>query len=122
MLITGKVLKIMKEDENRNIYTVILSKSRKGKNIEIAIVFWGKHAQSIEDNRIKLNDKIDIQVYAYSKSYFYKDKERYNSYLVAESWRHYVKGKERYKEIINQKTGEVIKRKGEIISENLEMK
>lgn len=114
MLITGKVNSIIQPDDNRDIYILVLSKKRRNKPIEIAIIFWGKLSDTIKNNFIKIGDKIDIQFYAYSKTYIYKGKQNFNSYLVAESWRPYVKGKERYREVVNQNTGEIIKRKGEL--------
>ncbi len=120
MLITGKVSKIDLKDESKRIYNVVLHKTRKGKPIQIAIIFWGKLFDTIANGYIKVGERIDVQVYTYSKSNFYNNAEYYSTYLVAQSWRHYVKGKERFKEIVNQKTGEVIKRKDEIVSENEE--
>lgn len=113
MLITGKVTDILKSDPNRDIFIIVITKTRNKKKIEIAIVFWGKHSQAVIDGFIKIGMKIDIQFYLYSKKVIKYGQTFYNSHIVAENWREYKKGKDRFKEVPN-KFGEAIKIKGKI--------
>jgi hypothetical protein len=118
MLITGKIKEIEKNSD-KDIYTVILEKTRKEKKILIPIIFWGHLSKDANplSNKMTIGQRIDIQVYCYGKPIIASGKRFWNAYIVAESWRPYIKGSKRYRKIVNKDTGEIIKRKDELPKE-----
>ena len=129
MLITGKIKDIQKNSPGRDIYTVVLEKTRKGKKILIPVTFWGRLSWDIQSGKIpgpvgyarpvgqpflKIGMRVDIQAYIYGKPVISNGKQFWDTYIVAESWRPYKAGSKRYREIANKDTGEIIKRKAEL--------
>jgi hypothetical protein len=110
MIISGKIKLIQKTDPVKDIYTVVLSKTRKNKKILVPVTFWG-HLSSLVP-KLLIGTCYDIQFYTYGKEAINKGKAFWNTYLVAEKIRIHAKGNKNYKEIVNKDTGEVIKQKG----------
>lgn len=108
MIINGKI-KLIEKSVKSGWYTVVLTKTRQGKVLEIPIFFGQKFWQSIETGLLKVGMRVDITIFLYGK----KTGDWWNSYIVADHWRPYVKGADRFKEITNPKTGEIIKLKNQ---------
>ena len=107
MIITAKIKRIEKSVKS-GWYTVVLTKTRQGKHLDIPVFFGQKFWKTIESGTLKEGMKIDVTFFMYGK----KNGDWWNSYIVAERWRPYVKGQDRFKEVVT-KNGEIIKRKNE---------
>jgi len=108
MLLTAKIKRI-EQSVKSDWYTVVLSKTRKGKEIEIPVFFGVKFRESIQKGLLVSGMRIDVTITIYGK----KKGEWWNTYVVCDKWREYKKGAARYREVVNQQTGEIFKRKGE---------
>lgn len=106
MIINGKI-KYIEQSHKDGWLTVVLGKTRKGKHLEIPIFFASKYRQSVTDQELRVGMRIDVSCFAYGK----KRGVWWSTYLVASYFREYKVGQQRYKEVVNEKTGEIVKLK-----------
>lgn len=105
MIITGKITAIERSVKN-GWTSVILRKTRKGKQLSIVLFFSDKFLSSFDDNALFVGKTIDVTCFVYSK----KRGDWWNTYIVVEKWRPYLRGQKRYKEIIG-KNNDLVKLK-----------
>lgn len=110
MILSGKIKLIQRSDLTKDIYTVVLSKTRKGKKILIPIIFWG-HMSAVVP-KLLIGTSYDISIYVYGKESIVHGVAFWKSYIVAENIRLHKAGNKSYKEVVNKSTGEIIKQKG----------
>ena len=108
MVITGKI-KYLEQSHKDGWITVVLSKTRKGKPIEIPIFFQNKYRQEVSDQTLRIGLNIDVKCFVYGKKTVFW----WNTYLVAEYYRVHKKGQRNIREVANTKTGEVINLKND---------
>lgn len=106
MVITGRI-KYLEQSHKDGWVTVVLTKSRKGKKIEIPVFFQSKYRQDVSEQKLRIGLMIDIKCFVYGK----KRDMWWNTYCVAEYYRTHEKGKRNNIEVVNHKTGEIIKLK-----------
>ena len=106
MVITGKI-KDIEQSVKEGWLTVVLTKQRKGKNIDIPIFFASKYRQQVSDQTLRIGLRVDVACFVYGK----KRGDWWSTYLVANYYREHKVGQKNYKEIANKKTGEIIKLK-----------